>query len=386
MTARGAQVTPIRGEAASRDRPIPKPRARQANVPVALGFGAVILIAAGAFAWWQFAGDADTSLIDVEEGSRIQGSNTRMRTGVERGEGRFTASLADDAPVPQTGIVLDRSGEDGLRARIAELEAALAEKSESPEVSKLIADLATAKGKVAQLEIQLKDTKARLAQAEKDYKRDLTARLAEQESVHEEAMLAAQAEAAQQIVALQEMVNLERAKLTEQRERMLAERERALRDARRNSSPVIVDRRSRGAAERPFGGSGVPADPASSLAQGATFGARLESAIDYSTPGEIAAIVAADVPSASGAKVLIPKGSRLRGRYRTDVANNDTRILIGWRDLFLPDGSATAIGTLAGGSGGGDPLVSTVWPNTLVSLGPEAPVTVFVAREITMQN
>src|SRR5205823_14583713 len=50
------------------------------------------------------------------------------------------------------------------------------------------------------------------------------------------------------------------------------------------------------------------------------------------------AIVSRDVRGYDGTKVLIPRGSRLIGEYRSEVAPGQNRAVIVWTRLMLPDG------------------------------------------------
>ncbi len=52
-----------------------------------------------------------------------------------------------------------------------------------------------------------------------------------------------------------------------------------------------------------------------------------------------------------GRRVLIPRGSRLIGEYRSEVATGQRRALVNWTRLIRPDGVTMAIGSPAG-----DPL------------------------------
>ena len=63
----------------------------------------------------------------------------------------------------------------------------------------------------------------------------------------------------------------------------------------------------------------------------------LETAIQSDLPGMIRAVVSEPVWSADAARVLIPKGSRLIGRYEADISTGQTRILVAWERVTLPD-------------------------------------------------
>ena len=86
-------------------------------------------------------------------------------------------------------------------------------------------------------------------------------------------------------------------------------------------------------------------------AQGTLIPAVLETALDSTRPGFARAIVSRDVRGFDGTQVLIPRGSRLIGEYRSEVAPGQHRALVIWTRLIRPDGVTIAIGSPAG-----DPL------------------------------
>jgi type IV secretion system protein VirB10 len=87
------------------------------------------------------------------------------------------------------------------------------------------------------------------------------------------------------------------------------------------------------------------------VAQGTLIPAVLETALDSTRPGLARAIVSRDVRGFDGSRVLIPRGSRLIGEYRSEVAPGQRRALVIWTRLIRPDGVTIAIGSPAG-----DPL------------------------------
>jgi type IV secretion system protein VirB10 len=96
---------------------------------------------------------------------------------------------------------------------------------------------------------------------------------------------------------------------------------------------------------------GVLANRATTVAQGALISAVLETALDSTRAGFARAIVSRDVRGFDGTRVLIPRGSRLIGEYRAEVAPGQRRALVIWTRLIRPDGVTIAIGSPAG-----DPL------------------------------
>src|SRR5437868_3822483 len=96
---------------------------------------------------------------------------------------------------------------------------------------------------------------------------------------------------------------------------------------------------------------GVLANRSTTVAQGALIPAVLETALDSTRAGFARAVVSRDVRSFDGTNVLIPRGSRLIGEYRAEVAPGQRRALVIWTRLIRPDGVTIAIGSPAG-----DPL------------------------------
>lgn len=80
------------------------------------------------------------------------------------------------------------------------------------------------------------------------------------------------------------------------------------------------------------------ANPATTVPRGTVIQAVLESALDSTRGGFARAIVTRDIYSFDGSKVLIQRGSRILGQYRSDVALGQRRILIQWQRLTRPDG------------------------------------------------
>ena len=77
----------------------------------------------------------------------------------------------------------------------------------------------------------------------------------------------------------------------------------------------------------------------------------LETAINSDLPGMVRAVNSADVFSHDGSQLLIPKGSRLVGRYQSDIRRGQVRIFIIWTRLIRADGLSVMIN-----SPGTDPL------------------------------
>jgi type IV secretion system protein VirB10 len=85
------------------------------------------------------------------------------------------------------------------------------------------------------------------------------------------------------------------------------------------------------------------ANPALTVPQGTVIPAVLETALDSNRPGFVRAIVSRDVRSFDGARVLIPRGSRLFGEYKTDIGQGQSRVFVQWQKLTRPDGVQIAL-------------------------------------------
>jgi type IV secretion system protein VirB10 len=91
--------------------------------------------------------------------------------------------------------------------------------------------------------------------------------------------------------------------------------------------------------------SGIFTNRSNTVAQSTLIPAVLETAFDSRRPGFARAVVSRDVRGFDGTKVLIPRGSRLTGEYRSDIQPGQKRALINWTRLIRPDGVTIAIGS-----------------------------------------
>ena len=83
----------------------------------------------------------------------------------------------------------------------------------------------------------------------------------------------------------------------------------------------------------------------STVPQGAMIPAVLETALDSDLPGFARAVVSRDVRSFDGTQVLIPRGSRVIGEYRSGVAQGASRAFVIWERVLRPDGVSIQIGS-----------------------------------------
>ncbi len=87
------------------------------------------------------------------------------------------------------------------------------------------------------------------------------------------------------------------------------------------------------------------ADLAHTIPQGAIIPAVLETALNSDLPGFARAIVSRDVKGFDGSVVLVPRGSRLIGQYKSGLASGVTRAFVIWERLIRPDGVSIQLGS-----------------------------------------
>lgn len=92
----------------------------------------------------------------------------------------------------------------------------------------------------------------------------------------------------------------------------------------------------------------IPVSPYQVMA-GTVIPAALVTSINSDLPGQVIANVTEAVyDTATGRYLLIPQGSRLIGRYDSQVAFGQRRVLLVWTRLILPDTSSIALDRLPG--------------------------------------
>lgn len=101
-------------------------------------------------------------------------------------------------------------------------------------------------------------------------------------------------------------------------------------------------------ATRNTGGLQLPMSPYQVMA-GTVIPAALVTGINSDLPGQVIANVTEAVyDTATGRYLLIPQGSRLMGRYDSQVSFGQRRVLLVWTRLILPDTSSIALDRLPG--------------------------------------
>ncbi len=87
----------------------------------------------------------------------------------------------------------------------------------------------------------------------------------------------------------------------------------------------------------------IARDMSAVVAQGKIIDAVLETAINTDFPGMLRAVISRDVYAETGKNILLPKGSRLIGRYQSDVKRGQRRVQVVWSRVIRPDGIDIAI-------------------------------------------
>ena len=113
----------------------------------------------------------------------------------------------------------------------------------------------------------------------------------------------------------------------------------------------------------------APASP-NIVQAGSIIPAALITGIRSDLPGQITAQVTANVyDSPTGRILLIPQGARLIGEYDSEIAAGQTRVLLAWDRLIMPDGRSIVLerqpGADAAGYAGLQDRVNQHWGNLL---------------------
>lgn len=87
------------------------------------------------------------------------------------------------------------------------------------------------------------------------------------------------------------------------------------------------------------------ANPSATIVQGTLVPAVLETAINSDLPGYARAFVSQDIRSFDNKTVLLPRGSRLIGQYKSGVAAGQTRAYVIWTRVIRPDGVSVELGS-----------------------------------------
>lgn len=100
-----------------------------------------------------------------------------------------------------------------------------------------------------------------------------------------------------------------------------------------------------GASESAGGTAVAMANPSATIVEGTLIPAVLETAINSDLPGFTRAFVSQDVRSFDNKTVLLPRGSRLIGQYKSGVSAGQTRAYVIWTRVIRPDGVSIELGS-----------------------------------------
>lgn len=123
----------------------------------------------------------------------------------------------------------------------------------------------------------------------------------------------------------------------------------------------------------------VVANPSQTLIQGTMIEATLETAINSQLPGVVSAVVSFDVWSMDMTRILIPRGSKLFGRYESDIGQGQRRILVAWDRLVTTDGQTATLEAYGADRVGQSGLTGHVNNHTLARFGAAAAVSIIGA-------
>ncbi len=281
-----------------------------------------------------------------------------------QGDGR-AGLTAEDAPPAAVLVTQDNSAELGrLQSTITQLEQRLKELRDNPEV-----EVVTDEAALDALRAELTDIRTNLEAGQKAYDEQkllLDARdrdlMRVQTELETERLLRDQGDDEARRLAGEEA--LRRVEL----ERRRAEAEALLQ--RKINSPIVAytasggtvggvdDAQVRYTGDEAFRRAGaepvsvtqseIIANPANTVVQGTLIEGTLETGILSDLAGNVAAIVSYDVYSFDMSQVLIPRGSKLYGRYSSDVGIGQKRILIAWDRIVTTDGQSVQISAFGG--------------------------------------
>ena len=105
----------------------------------------------------------------------------------------------------------------------------------------------------------------------------------------------------------------------------------------------------------------------------------METALDSSLPGQTRAVISEDVFSYDGTRLLIPRGSRLIGRYRSGLKVSQRRVTIAWDRIILPTDQTIRISAFGGDALGRSGVTGEVDTRFLQRFGSAALISIISA-------
>jgi type IV secretion system protein VirB10 len=326
----------------NRITPQEAPRRRRGINPYALS-AVTALAGAGVGAWLVLAAPETPTPAPAIETASVSGFQ-----GDGNGTDGFSLSRAKPQIAPDAP---DRSAEERLKAEIDALNAQIADLKANPVTVTDEAALADLKAQLASLDAEAKAREAALGDLERENIRLQTAldtkalvagdteaeaartRAEELARRREEAERVKQAQIHSDMVALRSSQDMNATEGTASPAAGAAGAATTGDEAFRRASAKAAEVRQ---AE-------VIANPAQTVMQGSLIEAALETAINTDLAGNVSALVSHDVWSFDMSRVLIPRGSRLFGRYESDIAAGQRRVLIAWDRLVTTEGQSVSL-------------------------------------------
>lgn len=127
-------------------------------------------------------------------------------------------------------------------------------------------------------------------------------------------------------------------------------------------------------------------NPSNTVTQGTMIQAVLETAIDSTLEGPIRGQVTTDVVSYDGSRVLIPRGSKLIGAYSADVDSGQSRLLVAWERIIMPDAQSVQISSFGGDALGRSGVTGKVNSHFLKRFGAAALVSTISALPSILED
>jgi type IV secretion system protein VirB10 len=301
------------------------------------------LTGAGVGAWLVLAAPETPAPAPVIETASVSGF-----PGDGNGTDGFSLSRANPQIAPAAP---DRSAEERLKAEIDALNAQIADLKANPVTVTDEAALADLKAQLAALDAEAKARDTALSGLERENIRLQTA-------LDTKALVAGDTEAEAARARAEELARrreeAERVKQAQIHSDMVALRSsRDINAAEGTASPAAGAAGTAATGDEAFRRAGakaaevrqaeVIANPAHTVMQGSLIEAALETAINTDLSGNVSALVSHDVWSFDMSRVLIPRGSRLFGRYESDIAAGQRRVLIAWDRLVTTEGQSVSL-------------------------------------------
>ena len=374
------RVAALQGD--RRDRPTRRPRPR-GSLSRGVLVAAIALLLAGGVYFYEYAKQTRTASLAASEAVEFQDGTplgairlppaeetarpTPLRIELATPAAAATAAPDDDVLKDLRQALLD------LRSRVDQFKA-----EPDPDTQRLLQEIRRQNEKLAK----------ELAAAEEAHARALAHQRELMEAELDQKLMALRAELTPATAAAPE-IDLEARRAEDERRRLEEEEARRLRELeaarqaelerqqkaarelaeRQIESPAVVfdeggtlgagaqagetPRRPRNAneqfaaavgAERADTATAQPiAQPGRTVVEGTFLQGVLETAIDSSLPGGIRASITEDIWSFDGLSVLLPKGTRLIGTYRSDLSIAQERALVVWTRAITPDGLSVAL-------------------------------------------